>query len=131
MNRHSKISKYAPSVLQGKIDFTSVAEMSFGGERSLERLTLRILVVFVVFLACTYLYFVTASVLHVMARREALSRIDAVQGSIGSLEQQYFSLSQGITPDVGQTIGLAPAQKTSYVYRPGTIGSATIVRNEI
>lgn len=132
MGKHfKKISKYKPSTLQGKIDFTPVARMSFLAEHSIERMAFNAIIVVLAALACFYLYFVTASVLHVMARREALSEVNKIQASIGSLEQRYFELSQRISPQDGPSLGLAPAAHTAYVYRPGTIGAATIARNDI
>ncbi|MBI4088245.1 hypothetical protein HY418_02575 [Candidatus Kaiserbacteria bacterium] len=132
MGKHiRKISKYKPSALQGRIDFTPVARMSFAAEHSFERTALRVIFVSLAALACLYLYFVTASVLHVMARREALAEVNNIQASIGTLEQHYFQLSQGISAQDGPPLGLAPVADTSYVYRPGTIGAATIARNEI
>lgn len=129
--RLQKISKYKPSALQGKFDFSPVASLSFHAEHSIERTVLRIVTFILIALACLYLYFVTASVLHVMARREALSKITAIQGSIGALEQHYFTLTEGLSASEGHTLGLAPVEETAYVYRPGTIGAATIARNEI
>ena len=132
MGKHTyKISKYKPSALQGRFDFSPVAQLSFGGEHSLERSALRVFCVALVVLACAYLYFVTASVLHVMDRREALAKVSDMQGSIGSLEQRYFTLSHDIMPHMGAALGLSSVEKTSYVYRPGTIGAATMASNEI
>ncbi len=132
MGRIMKISRYKPSVFQGKLNFSPVAQLSFTAEHSLERAALRGICALLIVLACAYLYFVTASVLHVMARREALAKVDAIQGSIGALEQNYFALSQSITPQEGALLGLAPVSDTSYVYRQSnTIGAATIASNEI
>lgn len=126
-----KISKYKPSALQGRLDFSGVASISFTAEQQFERAALKAVFAVLVVLGCLYLYFVTSSVLHVMARREALAKINDIQGSIGSLEQQYFALSQSLSPQEGASLGLAPVSETSYVYRPGTIGAATIARNDI
>ena len=132
MGKHLyKISKYKPSALQGTFDFSPVAQLSFGGEHSLERMALRMLGVVLIALACTYLYFVTASVLHVMDRREALAKITDMQGSIGTLEQSYFALSHEITPQMAGDLGLSSVKKTSYIYRSGTIGAVTMASHEI
>jgi len=132
MGKLIKISKYKPSALQGRLDFSPVAQLSFKAEHSLERVAFQAICVLLVALACGYLYFVTASVLHVMARREAIAHITNIQSTIGSLEQQYFALSQDLTPQVGSTLGLAPVSKINYVYRQGTtMGAATMARNEI
>ncbi|MEK7156713.1 MAG: hypothetical protein AAB790_02805 [Patescibacteria group bacterium] len=127
-----KISRYAPSIFQGKLDFSSVQrDVSLSLEHPVERTLLRILSIILLAGICGYLYFVSASILNVIARKEALTRISVIQGSIGGLEQHYFKLSSGITPNSGETLGLAPIAKQHYVYRPGNVGAATIARNEI
>lgn len=132
MGRIAKISKYKPSVFQGRFDFSPVARMSFTGEHSAERIVLRVICTLLAVLACGYLYFVTASVLHVMSRREALATISNVQGSIGALEQHYFALAHDLTPQAGDALGLSPASKISYVYREeATMGAVTMAHNEI
>ena|SRR3989344_7202788 len=132
MSRIAKISKYKPSALQGRLVFSPVAAMSFGAERSLERIALRAVCLLLAVLACGYLYFVTASVLHVMSRREALATINDIQGKIGALEQQYFALSHDLSPQTGATLGLSPVSDTSYVYRQSTtMGAVTMARDEI
>ena len=131
MGRIQKISKYKPSILQGRLTFSPVAGMSFKAEHSIERAAFKAICLLLALLACGYLYFVTSSVLHVMARREALSQIDDMQGSIGALEQQYFALSQDITPQSGASLGLSPVAKTDYVYREGTMGAVTMASHEI
>lgn len=130
--RIHKISRYAPSIFQGRLDFSSVQrDVSLSLEHPVERVALRILSIILLAAICGYLYFVSASILNVIARKEALTRISVIQGSIGGLEQHYFKLSSGISPEVGGALGLAPIGKQHYVYRPGNVGAATIVRNEI
>jgi hypothetical protein len=131
VKRLQKISKYKPSIFQGRMDFSPVSGMSFTAEHPMERLMLRAACLMLVVLLFGYLYFVTASVLNVMARKEAMAKITNIQGSIGSLEQQYFALSQGLTPQEGETLGLSHVSQTQYVYRPGNVGAVTIARNEI
>ncbi|MCR4325505.1 MAG: hypothetical protein NUV59_01725 [Patescibacteria group bacterium] len=126
-----KISKYKPSALQARIDFSPVSGISFAGEGAAERAAMKAIVFIIIALMCGYLYFVTASVVHVMARREALAQINSIRGSIGTLEQEYFALAQRLTPDEGPLLGLAPVEETDYVYRPGSIGAATIASDEI
>lgn len=83
-------------------------------------------------LVMAYLYFVTASVLNIMARKEALRQMDTIQATIGTMESQYFALSQSLTPESGAKLGLAPIAKTTYVYQPGNAAlAATIAHNEI
>lgn len=132
MKKLLKISKYNPSILQGKFEFNAGRErVSLSLEHPRERFLLHILSVCLVALICLYLYFITASVLNVMARREALAQVNNLESSIGKAEQQYFALSQSVTPQQGADLGLVPTSNTQYVYRPGAVGTVTIARNAI
>ena len=127
-----KISRYTPSIFQGRFDFSSVQrDVSLSLEHPVERVALRVLAIVLLAAVCGYLYFVSASILNVIARKEALTRISVIQGSIGGLEQHYFKLSSGISPESGSELGLTPISRQHYVYRPGNVGAATIARNEI
>lgn len=130
-----KISKYRPSIFQGRFDFAGASGLiSLAHEHPLETLIRRILCALLIALGCGYLYFVTTSVMNVIVRTEAISSIAAVQGQIGSLEQKYFELSHAVTPERAAELGLLPVPGTQYVYRPGTVGAAsaaTMGRNEI
>jgi len=100
-------------------------------EHSAETMVLRSLFALVALLLLAYLYFVSASILNVMARKEALARADTLQSQTALLEQRYFSLSQELTPIAAQELGLAPISGTDYVYRPGTVGVASISNTAI
>jgi hypothetical protein len=89
-----------------------------------ERPALRVVSTFLIVLICAYLYFVASSVLNVIARQEALTQQDTLRGSIGILENQYFALTQTITPQAGFAMGLQTIEKPSYVSRPGAVGEA-------
>ncbi len=129
--RIHKISKYAPSIFQGKFDFRGPRGISLSHEHPFERRMVQVLSIVLIMSIAGYLYFISASVLNVIARKEALVQMTKMQSAIGGLEQEYFALSQGVSPEVGTTLGLSPIQKTHYVYRPGNIGAATIARNAI
>ena len=125
--RTYKISRHIPSIFQSKLDFSPARQgFSLSMEHPAERTLMRVLCATLVVLACAYLYFVTASVLNVMGRKDALTQISHIDDTIGNLEGQYFALSQAVTPQAGEAIGLVPVTQTQYVYRPGTIGAATI-----
>ena len=100
-------------------------------EHPKERLLLQGLVFAFAILLCGYLYFVSASVLNVMARQEASQRALSLQGEIGGLEQRYFTLSRTMTPETAHSLGLSALSATDYVYQPGTVGVVDIVRNAI
>lgn len=125
-----KISKYKTSILQGKFEFSAGSErVSLSLEHPRERMILQVFGIALAVLIFAYLYFVTASVLNVMARREALAQINDIQSRVGSLEQRYFALAQSAGPEDASALGLSPVEKTEYVYRPGNAGTVTIARN--
>ncbi|PIR84082.1 hypothetical protein COU18_01625 [Candidatus Kaiserbacteria bacterium CG10_big_fil_rev_8_21_14_0_10_51_14] len=129
--RIQKISRYTPSIFQGKFDFRGPRGISLSQEHPLERRMIQMLALVLIVSVAGYLYFISASVLNVIARKEALAHITAMQSAIGGLEQEYFALSQEVSPEAGSTLGLTPIRKTHYVYRPGNITSATIAQNAI
>lgn len=130
--RITKISKYAPSIFQGRFDFTaSPRGISLSKAHPFEQKIMHVLPLILIVLIAGYLYFISSSVLNVIARKEALAQIIKIQGAIGGLEQQYFTLSQEVSPETGASLGLTPIRNTHYVYRPGNIGAATIARNAI
>ena len=91
----------------------------------------RVLVLTLFTLVCGYLYFVGASVLNIIARKEAILQVTERATAVGNLERNYFALSEGVTLESGSRVGLAPVSETHYVYRPGAMGIAGAPRNEI
>ncbi len=119
-----KISKYAPSIFQGKLDLGAKrAAFSLTSEHPLERVLTRTLLAAVVAFAILYTYFVGATALNVIARKEARAHAQSLATAVASLEGEYFALSQGISPADGERLGLSPVQDTMYVHRPGNAAS--------
>lgn len=134
MGTHAlKISKYKPSVAQAKLNlFVSERRVSLAIEHPFERVLRQVLFVVLALLVLAYLYFVAASILNIMARKEANAATLAFQTSIAQMEGDYFTLSQGLDPQYAGALGLAPVGNTTFVYRPGNAASAdTIGRNAI
>lgn len=100
-------------------------------EHSAENMVLRSLFAVACLLLIGYLYFVSASILNVMARKEALGQASSLQSETANLEQRYFTLSQAMTLQAAQELGLAPIGKADYVYRPGSVGLADISNSAI
>lgn len=100
-------------------------------EHPLESVAMRALFAVLFVFLCGYLYFVGASILNVIARKEASAHVGQLQTAIAGMEQKYFSLSQAVDPSEAQSLGLAPISDTQYVYRPGQTAAATIQSNEI
>lgn len=139
MSRVLKIHKHIPSALQASFAFPE-RRFSLVAEHPYERTAVRWLFVLLAVLLCGYVYFVTASILNVIARKEAVADIARTQNAISSLEQRYFTLSQAVTPERGVGLGLSQVSSVSYVYRPGNTAmagggavapAATIGSNEI
>jgi len=116
------ISKFKPSIFQGAFDFEAVSNKrahALAVEYPAERIAFTLLIALLGILICAYFYFVIGSVFNVIAEKQADSSSANMQGSIASLEQQYFALSQALTPQAATDMGLAPVQNTQYVFRPG------------
>lgn len=128
-----KISKHIPSIFQGKLDFAAPRTSAFAlsVEHPLERTIIRGLFLALIACASLYLYFVGASILHIMARKEASAESGRLSSRVGLLEREYFALSEGVNLESGSRVGLAPVADKSYVYRPGAVGSAIGLPNEI
>lgn len=100
-------------------------------EHSAEAAALRAFGALLALLIVAYVYFVSMSILNVMARREALAQASTLQSQTAELEQRYFSLSEAMTPEAAGSLGLAPVEETAYVYRPGAVGLADASNNAI
>lgn len=127
-----KISKYTPSIFQGKLDLVGRRRsISLTVEHPAERLMFRMLIAAVVLLACAYVYFVGATILNVIARKEALAQSINLATAVSKLESEYFTLSQQVGPESGARLGLLPVSKTIYVRRPGNAAAVILPGNEI
>jgi hypothetical protein len=127
MKKSFNISKYKPSIFQGSFDFDAVSKRQLNVlafEYPAERIAFFALSILLAILFCGYFYFVASSVLNIIARKEADAQSAQLQGSIGTLEEQYFALSQTLSPADATTLGLSPVAQTQYVYRPGNAASA-------
>lgn len=96
-----------------------------------ERFLLQGLFISLVVLVVAYGYFVSASILHVIARKEALAETAALRSSVALLERDYYALAANITPDKGAGLGLAPVSETKYIHRPGTVGALDTSSSEL
>ena len=127
-----KISKYKPSIFQGSLRFSSKrAGFSLTVEHPAEWFVLRALLISLVVLAFGYVYFVSASVLNVIARKEALKETATLRSTVALLERDYYAATAVLTPQAGAHLGLKPVSDTRYVHRPGTVGVVQEELNEI
>lgn len=89
-----------------------------------ENRMLRVLIVGLAAAVFAYTYFVGVSIMNVIHHKEAIAESDRLQRAVGLLEQDYFKLSNTMTPARGAEFGLIPASDTSFVRRPGAVGVA-------
>lgn len=78
-----------------------------------------------------YGYFVSLSIMNVVTHKEAIVESDRLQSDVSVLEEEYFTLSKEVTPEMAERLGLTSVSDTSFVRRPGAVGSAAGVGNEI
>ena len=124
----TKISKYRPSVFQAKMDFSAVKEgFSLTIEHPMESVVFRTLGIVLFVLLCGYFYFVSASVLNIIARKEADTKSAVLQSSLAQMEQRYFALRDSVTPQEASSLGLSQVKNAQYVYVPGNAASAGMV----
>ncbi|MDR3571498.1 MAG: hypothetical protein P4L81_04865 [Candidatus Pacebacteria bacterium] len=132
MTKKFHISKLKPSIFQGRLDFDAVSKRQsqvLAVEYPAERLAFTVFASVLLILFFAYFYFVIGSVFNVISEKQADAQAAKLQGSIASLEQKYFALSQNLTPQTASDMGLTPVQNTQYVYRPGNAAEvATAVR---
>lgn len=100
-------------------------------EMPYEQAIFRYLCIAVALIVLAYLYLVSASVLNVIAQREAAQGSSRIESNIGVLEGKYFSLSEAVTPAEASKLGLAKVTETSFVYRLDTVGVAPSSKNAI
>jgi hypothetical protein len=128
-NKTYRVSKHTPSVFQGRLNLAvaSKPRMALSIEYPAERMIFRGLVAVLIVLAMCYLYFVSASVINIIAQKEAMSQTSRIEGSIGALEGQYFTLSQSITAQAAVAMGLTSisVKDIAYIDRP-SVGIAEI-----
>lgn len=123
---------HKPSIFQGQLQFpASRGTFAFHVEHPLERTAFRALLAIILLLVCAYLYFVVASVLNVIARKDAISRSTQLGSAIGAYERDYFTVSERVKPEAGTPLGLYPVSNVAYIHRPGVVGQALASNNEI
>lgn len=127
-----KISKYAPSIFQGRLDLAGKRQsISFTVEHPIERTLFRTCIASALLLACAYVFFVGATTFNVLARKEALAESAKLATSVSKLEREYFAFSQQVGPEDGSRLGLLPVAQTLYVHRPGNAAAAIVSANDL
>ena len=70
-----------------------------------------------------YMYLVGASILNVIAMREANTETARLGNAVSLLEREYFSIAQAVDPANALRLGLTPISSTVYIHRPGTLSA--------
>ena len=130
--RIHKISRYKPSIFQGSLRLSTERRgFSLTAEHPAERVFLKMLIATLALLAFAYVYFVSASVLNVIARKDAVRETAALGSAVSLLERDYYAATAAITPSLGELLGLFPYSTPGYVHRPGVVGIDETSLNEI
>ena len=86
-------------------------------EHALEKRVRLIATALVIVFALLYAYFVSSSVLHVIARKEASAEMVRTQSAIAQLESEYFAFSERVSAAGAERLGLAPIGQKQFVTR--------------
>ncbi len=98
--------------------------ISITTEHPFERAAFRALFALAGILIVCYGYFVALSVFNVIARKEAIAESVRLGAGVARLEEEYFALSESVTPERGMSLGLVHSPAPLFVYRPGAVGQA-------
>ena len=71
-----------------------------------------------------YVYLVGASVVNLMARKEAFASAVSTNAKVSDLEQQYLTFSHGLTPEQGTALGLHAVNPSAYIRTHGATAFA-------
>jgi hypothetical protein len=96
----------------------------FVREYVLEKRMRHFVLMLIGFCAFGYVYFVSTSVLNIIARKDAHTQITQVESAIGTLESEYFYLSSAISQDAAKDLGLVPVLRKNFVTRTSIHASA-------
>jgi hypothetical protein len=89
-----------------------------------ERVLRRSLLILVGVLFVAYAYFVSMSVVHIIARTDAHTNARNTNSSIAALESEFYARSEDLTPSTAGVIGLVPVESKTYVTRQARLGHA-------
>jgi len=94
-----------------------------------ERLAFAALLSLVFMFAFGYLYFVNATVLHVVGRQDAEQRMSETRAHISELETTYFARIDGMDLDLAVSYGLQETEGVKFVSRK-TLAKNLLTLNE-
>lgn len=115
-HRHNQLSLFQKA---RELPNRKVSVATFAGESHL----LQFLILVLGLCVAAYLYFVGLSIMNVIENREARVESERLQSIVVNLEQEYFKLSKGVTPEMGVNMGLVKTFGTSFVRRTNGMAS--------
>jgi hypothetical protein len=77
-----------------------------------------------------YIYFISASVIHVIARKEIDQKIARVNSHIGEFESTYIAAKQAITPDTIAQYGFVAASPSKIYVQKAPTNLVLLTHNE-
>jgi hypothetical protein len=98
-------------------------------EYAIEKRTRSAILIMLGLCAFGYVYFVSTSVLNIVARKDAHTQMAQLESSIADLESEYFFLSSAISRDAALKIGLVPVSSRNFVTRTTIHASANSSSN--
>ncbi len=104
---------------------------AFSAEHPYEYAALRSMMLISGILILVYLYLVSASVLNIIAQKEAGRMSASLESNLGELEGRFFALSDELTSDHASRLGLHPLEESSFVYRLTNVSAAPAAHNAI
>ncbi len=88
-----------------------------------------ILVVSILLTMFAYGFLLQKAIINVVQRQEISKNISAISVDVGDLEEEYFSLKNGITLELAHTKGLKDAEVVSYLSKKSLTAMAS--QNEL
>ncbi len=82
---------------------------------------LYLLIALCVALFATYMYLVSASVVHVVERKESMRNSTELQSEIAKLEAKYIALQHTISEDLALQSGFVPVADKVFLHRNDTV----------
>ena len=92
-----------------------------------ERRARRVIFLIIGLCAVGYIYFVSTSVLYIIARKDAHTQISQVESQVATLESEYFVLSSTISIEEAEKLGLVSVSKKNFVTRTSVHASLSEV----
>ncbi len=78
-------------------------------------------------LGCAYMYFVSASIVHVVVRKEIHTEISRMHSTISGLEAAYIEKQHSMSNELASLQGFRPAEEKIFINR--TLGTLVFSSN--